>query len=263
MQDQAQPEIPETPGALSSSLGLSPRTFRVHLTIPRFFYLLTAKLEVCYGRLQEMNKIPKVPYKEFVVATCSRMTGEAVEPVQIAMQALEGGEGVDEEKRVMNSPLGPIAVALIFAIRGDQLLKRGGSSDIAWSYITDAAYWTSAAIGGMKFQDIRWTQHSQDGIKGGASRAARYDELEARVLDLVKNHPAKPKKGWPSADFVCNAIWHDIEDLASPGQLDLPVKESTVKGWIRNSKGYGVHFLPSSAMAKKDKKSQSKVGAPS
>jgi hypothetical protein len=256
MQDQAQLQTPE---ALSSSLGHSPRTFRVHLTIPRFFHLLTAKLAVCYDRLQEMNRIPKRTYQEFVVATCSRVTSEAVEPIQIVIQALEGGEGIKEEKRVMNSPLGPIAVALIFAIRGDQLLKRGGSSDIAWSYITDAAYWTSAAVGGMKFQDIQWTQLSQGGTKGGVNRALKYDELKARVLELVKNHPAKPSKGWPSPDFFCGTIWHDIEDLTSPSKLNLPVKESTVLGWIRSSKGYGAHFHPSSAMAKKDKKLQSKA----
>lgn len=237
----------------------SPRTFRAHLTIPRFFHLLTAKLDVCYGRLQEMNKIPKVSYQEFVVATCSRVTSEAVEPLQIVMQALEGGEGIGEETRVMNSPLGPIAVALIFAIRGDQLLKRGGSSDIAWSYITDAAYWTSAAVGGMKFQDIQWTQQSKDGAKGGGSRAARYDELEAHVLELVKSHRNKPRAGWPSADFVCSTIWPDIEKLASPDKLNLPIRESTVLGWIRRSEGYGEHFHPSSAMAKKDSKSQSKA----
>lgn len=246
-------EKTETIVKSSDPIRLSPRATRINLAIPQFYYFLTTRLEACYNRLLEMKKIPPISYMEFYTTTCKRVTGEAVEPSQIVIQALECGNGIEEEKRAINSPLGPIAVGLIYALRGKILSEQAGRKDIAWSYITDSAYWTSAAVGGMKFQDIQGMQQSERGNKGGTHRSDKYKKLKNDVLELIKNHPNKPRSGWRSVNSACEFIWPDVKDLASSYGVNLPVTERTVKTWISESAGYGKYFHVDSLMAKKDK----------
>ena len=209
--------------------GQRPRVSRDEKTLEVFFRIFYENLKNCYEKILIKNDPSVLSFNDFATIVGAAVPVNEEDPFEMISKAFASFDVAQDERELANGAIGPIVVALIYAARalGEQVK---GESDKAWSYMTDASYWTGVVVSGKGLKDIRLKERKSLAAAGGNKKSAKYEEARKHAYSLCRER--KPSPMWKSRNNAAISIADDVNRYIAEFLKLEQVSSETVYDWL-------------------------------
>lgn len=140
---------------------------------------------------------------------------------------VEKGDGV-----LRRSFRTPITLAAVFLTRSVLEHAVEKNQDAAWSYLSDACYWTAAASFSHRLVTAEKKDRIDRASKGAKGRNKKFEIARNKALDLLKSE--MPSQGWLSIRDAAGRLKEKINKFAKDEGcgLEKKVSQKAIEEWF-------------------------------